>query len=226
MENQPFLQARGESFAAFALFFFRCSLALDCGFSADMVRLGGAPQQSVCPQPWMRRWHWLPAWHAPGWPVEAGGWLCSIGDLFQKEPWHTTPGSDLLVGVLALGEYDCQTHPKMPPLRRVLDTVLSLSQNLRSNLHFEPEFPPIVFFREHWKRRKYVHDKFSDHVICCVGSPCSLHRMSCYNPAPLQQKILLSLNSLVPAARAAYPLPAATEIRRSNDVLRSHALWS
>src|ERR1700741_476097 len=43
-----------------------------------------------------------------------------------------------------------------------------------------------------------------------VQSPCSPHRMSCYNPAPLQQKFLLSFNSLVPAARA-NPHPAATE---------------
>jgi len=39
------------------------------------------------------------------------------------------------------------------------------------------------------------------------------------------KSFLLCFNSLVPAARA-YPHPAATEIRRSNDVLRPHALWT
>ena len=63
-------------------------------------------------------------------------------------------------------------------------------------------------------------------LFLCVLSPCSRHRMSCYNPAPLQQKFLWSSNFFVPAARAAYPHPAAAQIRRSNDVRRSNALWS
>jgi hypothetical protein len=45
-----------------------------------------------------------------------------------------------------------------------------------------------------------------------VRSPCSAHRISCYNPAPLQHKYFVVLKfSRARSQVAAYPLPAATE---------------